>query len=699
MATTRIQYIKEAARKLVAGKLQRLGAPKAQEAFRGVMQTVGLETLEEVYLFVAQFDLSCRDQMSNMDDLARYFECSSLDMIEYVPALKSLESKGYLVRHGKREENILRQNFSVSDTVMAAIIDNEPVPVRQVEVCDGQTNKYEFCKAIADKAEDDDVVTDDLVLFVEKQERNNAHLPLVESLNALVPDILDRTLFYIMCYDNCHNYDNDDSGISNISSTMRDIFSSMPQRITVKKRLLDGDHILWKLGFCEQEDDDEMVLTDKGKEFFYGDDLKAFASSLKCNDIYGFLEDVHDFFHDRSTYNSNDERSVCRLKRKLLKYEDANRHLPGVRNVSRLVPDEYDRVLVYTIGYDLTENDATSLSYETRTIYPRKQRCKVMADFKDNRHALQKQGLVEIEKTSSLFGEDVSLVLTDKGKKMILCEDAELYIKDVSDKDLLSCDKITEKTLFFPNALAEQLTLLRNSLGQDKYQGLCARLEANKLPKGIAVLLYGEPGTGKTESVMQIAKATGRSVMHVDISATKTCWFGESEKLIKKVFTDYRRLCEKSKVKPILLFNEADAVFSKRKDVGIGSVAQTENAIQNIILEEMENLDGILIATTNLADNLDGAFERRFLFKIRYDKPTVEAKKKIWMNKLPLLSEEDAQTLAANYEFSGGQIDNIARKALMQEVVKGDKPTLSQLVKMCGEENISKNSGKRIGFC
>ena len=64
--------------------------------------------------------------------------------------------------------------------------------------------------------------------------------------------------------------------------------------------------------------------------------------------------------------------------------------------------------------------------------------------------------------------------------------------------------------------------------------------------------------------------------MHVDISATKTCWFGESEKLIKQVFDRYRRLCQKSRTMPILLFNEADAVFSRRKDVGSSSVAQTE---------------------------------------------------------------------------------------------------------------------------
>ncbi len=695
MAKTSIQYIKEAARKLVDSKLQRLGAARTQEIIQGVMKTVGLSTPEEAYIFVAQFDLSCRDQASNMDDLAGYFECSSLDMIEFVPALKSLENKGFIVRRGKREGNILRQNFTVSDTVMAAVIDNEPVKVKQVKVCAVEMDKYEFCKSIAEKAEDEEVVTDDLKAFVEKLEQDNPNLSFVNDLSANVPDVLDRTLFYAMCHD---NFSRDGLGKSTIGSTMGDLFSNMRQRMSVRKSLMEGKHILQKLGLCELADEDEMMLTDEGKELFYGEDLKAFTSSLTCKDIYDFLEKVYDHFHDRSEYDARDERDNYKLRRILWKYESANMHLPCIQRVCKIVDDAYDRALLYAVGYDLTENDTTSLSYEVKTLYPRSRRHKVVCDFKDNRHSLQQQQLVDIEKQSSLFGDDVNVALTDKGKELLLGEEAKLYINEVSDKDLLPCDKIVEKTLFFSPDLTEQLSLLRNSLSQEYYPDLCARLEANRLPKGIAVLLYGEPGTGKTESVMQLARATGRGVMHVDISATKACWFGESEKLIKKVFTDYRRLCEKSQVTPILLFNEADAIFSKRKDVGSGSVAQTENAIQNIILEEMEKLDGILIATTNLADNLDGAFERRFLFKIRYDKPTVEAKKNIWKDKLPRLSEEDALSLATSYEFSGGQIDNIVRKALMQEVVKGDKPTLSQLMKMCGEEHISKTSGKRIGF-
>ena len=694
MTKTRIQYIKEAAKKLVDSKLQRLNAAKTQEIFQGVMQTVGLESLEEVYLFVAQFDLTCRDRTSNMDDLSSYFECSSLDMLEFIPALKSLERKGLLVRRYKRESNIFKQQFVVSDAVMADIIDNRPVTIGKVDVGNVQTDKYEFCKSIAEKADDDEVVTDDLVLFTEKLEQSCAQLPLVKKIRKDVPGILDRILFYDMCRD---NFENDSERNSDIATTMKDIFSNIGQRILNKKAIMEKEHILIKLGLVELVDDDEITLTDEGKEYFYAEDIQAFCKPMKCDDIYAFIEKVYVYFHS-DNYNSSNGDCMIKLIKTISKLENANQHIPEVKRINNLIPNECERVLFYSVGQSMIENDPISLSFEIQKLYHVRKRKQVLNDFMNNKHSLQKTDLVEIEKTSSLFGESTTILLTDKGKEALLGEDAALYIDNVSDKQLLACDKIAEKKLFFSGELKEQLSLLSNSLSEEHYKALCTRLEENRLPKGIAVLLYGEPGTGKTESVMQIARATGRAIMHVDISATKTCWFGESEKLIKKVFTDYRRLCEKSKICPILLFNEADAVFSKRKDAGSSSVAQTENAIQNIILEEMEKLDGILIATTNLADNLDRAFERRFLFKIRFDKPTIEAKTSIWMNKLPDLSAEDAHTLASNYDFSGGQIDNITRKALMQEIIKGDKPTLNNLVTICCEENISRNSHRKIGY-
>ena len=105
--------------------------------------------------------------------------------------------------------------------------------------------------------------------------------------------------------------------------------------------------------------------------------------------------------------------------------------------------------------------------------------------------------------------------------------------------------------------------------------------------------------------------------MQVNISEIKSMWVGESEKNIKQVFDNYRAMVNDSQTTPILLFNEADAIIGKRQEGTLRSVDKMENSIQNIILQEMEMLDGILIATTNLAQNMDKAFERRFLYKIK----------------------------------------------------------------------------------
>lgn len=309
MAKTSIQYIKEAAKKLVDSKLQRLGAAKTQEIFRGVMQTVGLESIEEVYLFVAQFDLTCRDRTSNMDDLSNYFECSSLDMIEYIPALKSLERKGLLVRRRRREENIFKQDFAVSDTVMAAIIENQSVQICQIKVDEMQIDKYEFCKRIAEKVEDNDVITEDLVMFVEKLENSNPHLPFISELKKDVPDILDRTIFYDMCYDNLND---DGTGHSDVNCTLKDVFTNIPQRVMTKKSIVEEEYILMTLGLIEFDGGTDYIrLTDQGKDFYYGNDAHAFGKSYKCKDIYAFIEKAHGYIHEKEIYDSDATISRC----------------------------------------------------------------------------------------------------------------------------------------------------------------------------------------------------------------------------------------------------------------------------------------------------------------------------------------------------------------------------------------------------
>ena len=149
---------------------------------------------------------------------------------------------------------------------------------------------------------------------------------------------------------------------------------------------------------------------------------------------------------------------------------------------------------------------------------------------------------------------------------------------------------------------------------------------------------------------------------------------------------------------PILFFNEADAIINKRSNNTDAAVDKMENACQNIILQAMENLSGIMIATTNLTNNLDSAFERRFLYKICFEKPTVATRKQIWNAMLPSLSCEEARSLAESYDFSGGQIENIARKQIVDSILYGHQQDISHVRSYCHNENIRNSKSKRIVF-
>lgn len=167
---------------------------------------------------------------------------------------------------------------------------------------------------------------------------------------------------------------------------------------------------------------------------------------------------------------------------------------------------------------------------------------------------------------------------------------------------------------------------------------------------------------------------------------------GESEKNIKEIFDRYHSFVKKNKVVPILFFNEADAIFGTHLENTRHAVDKMENSIQNIILQEMENLNGILIATTNLSNNLDKAFERRFLYKIKFQKPNEEALKSIWKSMIPDLDNETISELAVKYDFSGGQIENIARKKTIQSILDGEKISLTQLQEFCDAEKLQKRT-------
>ena len=312
---------------------------------------------------------------------------------------------------------------------------------------------------------------------------------------------------------------------------------------------------------------------------------------------------------------------------------------------------------------------------------------------------LIKEGWIENYTVNGMVEPD-KFCLTDKVLETTFVELKE-YIdtkNETISNSLLMPDVIVEKRMYYNERELEEIERLVQLLSIDRFKDIQQRLKDANMRTGFTCLFYGSPGTGKTETVLQLSRKTGRPIFQVNISEMKSKWVGESEKKIQGLFSKYEAMVKKYDVCPILLFNEADAIINKRSNNTDAAVDKMENACQNIILQAMENLSGIMIATTNLSINLDSAFERRFLYKICFDKPTVATRKQIWEAMLPSLSGEEARSLAESYDFSGGQIENIARKQIVDSILYGHNQDISHVMSYCQSENIRNSKNKRIGF-
>ena len=384
---------------------------------------------------------------------------------------------------------------------------------------------------------------------------------------------------------------------------------------------------------------------------------------------------------------------------------EANPHLPLCHELLKF-DDIHIQSLLLMIVFDYAQwegSDGEGLMFDTiNKLYPEDCECDgLRCSLRDGSHPLIKYGFIEYKCDEGQVDVDRYL-LTHKAKTELLSAykpSHSMSRRSQPNKRLLkSCKAIKEKSLFFNTSEQEQIERLTSLLSVDNLPSIQQRLAEQGMRKGFACLFYGAPGTGKTETVLQIARQTGRDLMQVDIAGLRDKWVGESEKNIKDVFARYRKLCQNSEVMPILFFNEADAIINKRTEHVEHSVDKMDNAMQNIILQEIEDLDGILIATTNLTSNLDKAFERRFLYKVEFHKPDNDVKTKIWRSMLKDISDDDARQLAAHFDFSGGQIENIARKRTVDYILSGKFASLDEIEDYCRAELLNGKERRSIGF-
>jgi SpoVK/Ycf46/Vps4 family AAA+-type ATPase len=215
---------------------------------------------------------------------------------------------------------------------------------------------------------------------------------------------------------------------------------------------------------------------------------------------------------------------------------------------------------------------------------------------------------------------------------------------------------LPERTL---NALNHALALVRKHDLIFRQWGLAER---HTTGLGLAFHFAGPPGTGKTICAEALAYTLDRKLLVVRYAELESRWVGQTAKHVASVF----RAAERQDA--VLFFDEADAIAGRRFTSMQAAVDREANSVVNVLLHELETFPGVVIFATNLAANMDPAFERRIRTHILFEMPDVDARERIWRVQLhpyktPLADDVDFRALAEAYPRSGGDIKNAVLKA------------------------------------
>ncbi len=213
----------------------------------------------------------------------------------------------------------------------------------------------------------------------------------------------------------------------------------------------------------------------------------------------------------------------------------------------------------------------------------------------------------------------------------------------------------------------------------------------HKLRPGYRGLFYGPPGTGKTMTACLLGKATGREVYKVDLSLVVSKYIGETEKNLGRVFDQAQNKGW------ILFFDEADALFGKRSDTRDAHDRYANQEV-SFLLQRIETFDGIAILASNLKNNIDPAFARRFESIVYFPIPRSEERLRLWRQgfspKAQLEASVKLDEIAEEYELCGGSIMNVVRYASLQALEKGDGlVTLEVLQRGIRREHVKEGKG------
>ena len=458
--------------------------------------------------------------------------------------------------------------------------------------------------------------------------------------------------------------------------------------------------VLDELGYivnCQNKDGWSLSMVGEALESL-AMDIPFDPQILKLENNFDFLCKANRFIKEGHRYD--EDGTIAKNINRLMKQ---NQHLTLVQNLQNIKSETDMWFMLLMMTTMAIEEDSYVNARDLAQMFSERTVRVILMQIKDNKHPFVQQGYIELRNQSGQVQQG-EWVLSQEGWLAMLGnqEEVESIIPTEEDENinmLTSYKQLAQRPLYFSDKTEEQVQTLTNLLHEEQLSKVRQALKTHNMPLGFCCLFYGAPGTGKTELVQQLAIATQRDLFQVNIATLRDKYVGESEKQLKRIFDKYRSLVRTQEHAPILFFNEADAIFGNRMENTQRSVDKMENALQNIILQEMEVLDGIMICTTNLTSCLDKAFDRRFIYKVEFEKPTNQARKLIWQSMLSSLNDEQATELANRFDFSGGQIQNISRKQVINAIFSGkDELDYDQIKLDCQNESISRNSRGKVGF-
>ncbi len=192
---------------------------------------------------------------------------------------------------------------------------------------------------------------------------------------------------------------------------------------------------------------------------------------------------------------------------------------------------------------------------------------------------------------------------------------------------------------------------------------------------GFRSLFYGPPGTGKTLTASLLGKTTGLDVYRIDLSMVVSKWVGETEKNLKGIFD------QAENKNWILFFDEADSLFGKRTQTKSSNDRYANQEVA-YLLQRIEDFPGLVILATNMKDNIDEAFSRRFQSMVNFPNPDAENRYTLWKNSLPsdfeLEQGIDLHEIAQNHEVSGGIIINVIRYCVLMAMDENRRTILEE---------------------